>query len=135
MADDLERRIRRRARHHCEYCQIPQSVSRARYPIDHVIARQHGGATVADNLALACLRCNLHKGPNIAGIDPGGSGLTPLYHPRRDRWSDHFRWQGASLVGRTAIGRTTIRVLAINDPEAIAVREALIADDAFPPRR
>jgi 5-methylcytosine-specific restriction endonuclease McrA len=37
--------------------------------IDHIIAEQHGGATIADNLALACLHCHRPKGPNIASID------------------------------------------------------------------
>lgn len=39
------------------------------FHIDHVIAEQHGGMSVAGNLALACYACNLPKGPNIAGID------------------------------------------------------------------
>ena len=34
----------RQARHRCEYCQLPQSASRLRHQIDHIIARQHGGS-------------------------------------------------------------------------------------------
>jgi hypothetical protein len=36
------------------------------------------------------------------------------------------------LEGRTAIGRATIRVLAINDPDFLAVRAALIEERVFP---
>jgi len=105
------------------------------YPLpfhaDHIVARQHGGRTVLENLALACLHCNRHKGPNIAGTDPNTGEIVRLFHPRSDRWNDHFEWTGAALTGRRTIGRVTIQVLAINDPDFLAVREALIQDPAF----
>lgn len=91
------------------------------------------GQTVLANLALACLRCNSHKGPNLAGIDPATGTLAVLFNPRRHKWSRHFRWDGAFLIGRTRIGRTTIVVLAMNDPVRIVLRAALIADGLFPP--
>jgi hypothetical protein len=102
------------------------------FHIDHIIARQHGGATVLENLAFSCLHCNRHKGPNIAGTDPSTGKLVRLFHPRKDRWKAHFEWNGAVLVGRTVIGRATINVLSINDPDFLAVREALIREQAFP---
>ena len=37
---------------------------------DHIVAVQHGGETVSENLALACCDCNLLKGPNLASVDP-----------------------------------------------------------------
>jgi hypothetical protein len=133
MTAEIERRVRRRARFRCEYCQLPQSASKLRHQVDHIVARQHGGKTSAENLALCCIHDNLHKGPNIAGIDPLTGELVRLYHPRRDRWRGHFAWQGATIVGLTPIGRTTIRVLNMNDASAVAVREALIAEGRFPP--
>jgi 5-methylcytosine-specific restriction endonuclease McrA len=59
--------------------------------MDHIVARQHGGLTTLANLALACLHCNGHKGPNIAGIDPKRKRLTRLFNPRRHKWERHFR--------------------------------------------
>jgi hypothetical protein len=59
--------------------------------------------------------------------------LTPLFNPRSHVWSSHFRWEGAVLVGTTAIGRTTVEVLAVNAPARIAVRATLIAVGKFPP--
>jgi hypothetical protein len=103
------------------------------FPIDHVIARQHGGRTEAANLAIACLHCNSHKGPNIAGLDPKTGKLTQLFHPRRHKWSRHFRFSGPLIFGRTAIGRTTVAVLALNDPNFVAVRLALLAESRWPP--
>ena len=76
--------IRLRAGDLCEYCRLPQSVAHVIFPIDHIIARQHGGLTVEENLAVACPSCNVHKGPNIAGLDPGTGELVRLFHPRRD---------------------------------------------------
>src|SRR5438034_7190502 len=122
MGKALERRVRARAQHACEYCLMPQSAYRFTFPLDHVIARQHGGETDFNNLAVACLRCNPHKGPNIAGIDPDSGALSRLFNPRRDNWAENFRWRGARILGRTAIGRTTIAVLDMNHPDAVAVR-------------
>ena len=98
------------------------------FQVDHVIARQHGGTSELGNLSLACYHCNLHKGPNIASVDPASGGLVPLFHPRWDHWPEHFEWDGPRIVGRSAIGRATVRVLAMNDPDAVAVRAALIAE-------
>lgn len=132
MNASLQRRVRRRARDRCEYCQMPQSAFRVRFPIDHIIALQHRGATDAGNLALACINCNAHKGPNLAGIDPDTGELTRLFHPRRDIWTDHFEWRGAVLAGRTPIGRATIHVLAVNLPAIVAVRQSLIREGSLP---
>jgi hypothetical protein len=101
------------------------------FPIDHIIARQHGGHTVLSNLALSCLHCNSHKGPNLAGIDPLTRRLTKLFNPRRHQWARHFRWDGPYVVGKSAVGRTTIMVLAMNDPDAVDVRRELIDEGLF----
>ena len=71
------------------------------FVIDHIIARQHGGQSERSNLALACLNCNAHKGPNISGLDPKTGRLTRLFHPRRHKWNRHFRWLGPLLIGRS----------------------------------
>jgi hypothetical protein len=127
----LTRLVRQRAGGRCEYCRLPQVGSRAPFEIDHIIARKHRGRTVASNLAVACIYCNSYKGPNISGRDTATGKLTPLYHPRRHKWSYHFHYEGGTLIGRTAIGRTTIDVLQINLPTLVALREALIAGEVF----
>ena len=109
--------VRRRAKDICEYSRIAQAFyPTVPFQVDHVIARQHGGDTVLTNLALACLHCNSHKGPNIAGLDPKTRRLTRLFHPRRHKWDRHLRWNGAVLVGRTSIGRVTIAVAGLERP-------------------
>ena len=112
---------------------MPQELADAIHEIDHVIAEKHRGLISHENLALACFPCNNHKGPNIAGIDPETGRMTRLFHPRVDQWVTHFVWRGAVLVGLTAVGRTTIEVLAINIRHRVLHRQALIEEGVFPP--
>ena len=107
---------------------MPKGFYKTPFQIDHIIARQHGGFSEAENLAYACFHCNTHKGPNIAGIDPFTGELSRLFHPRVDRWHEHFAWQGAVLEGLTPVGRATLRTLALNDPTLIAVRQSLLEE-------
>ena len=128
----LERLVRRRAGGSCEYGGLPEPFSSTPFQMDHIIAEQHDGPTIASNLALACYACNHHKGPNLGGIDPQTRAKTWLFHPRRHKWSTHFRWDEVVLRGRTPFGRTTIAVLAINAPHRIAQRAALLAEGVVP---
>jgi hypothetical protein len=133
MDEALTRLVWERARFCCEYCQLHQNYSRLPFEVDHITARQHGGPKVANNLALTCFYCNRYKGPNLTGIDPRTRRIVRLFHPRRHKWSRHFRWDGPILVGRTPYGRATVAVLNINEPEAVATRAALIEAGLFPP--
>jgi 5-methylcytosine-specific restriction endonuclease McrA len=118
--------VRDRAAHRCEYCDLPQRlVPLAPFHVEHVIPRQHGGTDDPENLALACYHCNLHKGPNLTGIDSETNEITPLFHPRRDEWNDHFSFQGTLLVGLTPVGRVTVLVLAMNSPGRLELRAEL----------
>jgi hypothetical protein len=133
MSESLERQVRMRARNRCEYGKVPAYISEFTFPIDHIIPQQHRGGKTFDNLALSCPHDNFHKGPNIAGLDRKTGRLTRLFNPRRQRWGAHFAWDGPTLVGKTAVGRTTVCVLNINDPDRLEVRRLLIEAGAFPP--
>jgi 5-methylcytosine-specific restriction endonuclease McrA len=97
--------VRQRADDRCEYCRFPQEHAETRHHVEHIRARQHQGSDDPENLALACIHCNSHKGPNLTGIDLESGTIVPLFDPRRDSWNDHFEWVGAHLLGRTPIGR------------------------------
>ncbi len=122
--DSLTRtRVRERAGNRCEYCQLHQDDSPlAVLHVEHIIPKAHGGADNLENLALACIDCNLHKGPNLTGLDPETNRVTELFHPRHQRWEEHFEWRGIQIAGKTAIGRTTIRVLWMNSEDQLALR-------------
>jgi hypothetical protein len=127
----LRRLVRERANECCEYCLIPERVTLAAHALDHIISEKHGGLTVADNLALSCTICNGHKGSDIASVELGTNALIPLFHPRRDRWADHFRLVGAHIEPLTATGRVTIRLLQLNNPDRVIERELLVEAGAI----
>ena len=135
MADDWRAAVRQRAQARCEYCQMPEEFLELAFQVDHIIAQKHHGADDPENFAWSCYACNNHKQADIAGIDPDGDPLQVirLFHPRRDRWNDHFSWRGAILAARSAIGRVTIYVLGINLSHRVALRQLLIDEGVFPP--
>jgi hypothetical protein len=115
--------VRQRANGTCEYCRLSQNdVPLLTFHVEHIIPRKHGGSDDLSNLALACQHCNLHKGPNLTGIDPASGEIVALYHPRRDRWDEHFAVRDGMVVGLTAVGRTTVRVLEMDAPDQLDLR-------------
>lgn len=78
-----------------------------------------------ENLAFACFECNRRKGSNIASLDPETGDLTPLYNPRMQEWSEHFRWNGSIIEPLTAMGRATASFLRFNDPVQVQIRANL----------
>jgi len=51
-----------------------------------------------------------------------------LFHPRKDDWEKHFRWEGALLLSRTPTGRATVQVLAMNAEDLLLIRIKLLAE-------
>jgi hypothetical protein len=127
-----EELVHERAEGRCEYCRMIEEFDDLPFQVEHIIAKQHGGSDDPDNLALACVPCNLHKGPNLSGIDPLTGKIVRLFDPRRQRWRRHFRWNGALLEGRTLSGRATVEVLRINLAIRVALRQSLIDNGEFP---
>ncbi len=126
----LRQWVRDRANNQCEYCGLQQRQAPfALFHVDHIVARQHGGTDAPENLALACHRCNRHKGPNLTSIDPDSNQIIRLFNPRRDVWHEHFALQGPLIIGLTAVGRATVHVLAMNAPDRIQLRIELLEND------
>ncbi len=120
----LRNAVIERARGRCEYCQKPQ-ISFYPHEVDHVVALKHGGGTTLGNLALACFQCNRYKGSDLSSIDPDTGGITPLFNPRAQQWTAHFRFDGATIAPLTPEGRTTVFLLRLNDLERTQERAAL----------
>jgi hypothetical protein len=118
--------VRQRAGRCCEYCRLPQEFSALRFHVEHILARQHGGSDALDNLALACPECNCRKGTNLTGLDPDSGQITPLFHPRRDRWADHFAQADANILRTTPTGRTTAWLLEMNSGDRLRLRRLLL---------
>lgn len=54
----LRELVRRRANNRCEYCGLKQQHAPLTLHIEHIVAKQHGGANDPTNLALSCDRCD-----------------------------------------------------------------------------
>jgi hypothetical protein len=131
MATALVEFVYQRAGGRCEYCLLPQDCIGAPHEVDHIIGKQHGGKTIAANLALACFACSRHKGPNIAGWDSDSGQAVKLFNPRRQKWAAHFRLRGSKILGKTPTGRATVKLLAMNNPMRIILRSMLIREGRY----
>lgn len=133
--DDLRRMTLERAAGRCEYCGLRQTGQEATFHIDHIVPVTAGGPTSAENLALACVSCSLHKAARKTALDGETGFPVPLFHPRIDKWSDHFRWKGVMAIGVTPIRRATIDSLRMNRPLILAIREEEALRGRHPPSR
>ena len=124
--------VRSSADERCEYCLVHEDDLFEPHEADHIIAEQHGGETTADNLAFACWNCNRRKGPNIASVDPESGEVVRLFHPRLQKWSEHFRLDGFRIIPLTPIGRATVALLRLNSPERLSVRAMLHQIGRYP---
>lgn len=118
----LRRAVIERAGDHCEYCCLSQAGQEATFHIDHIVPVVAGGATTADNLALACVSCSLRKAARQTVEDPETGEAVPIFNPRQQMWKEHFRWDGVRVVGLTATGRATINALEMNRATILAIR-------------
>lgn len=98
--EHLRLKVAERADFPCEYCHSAEFVTGGPFHIEHIKPEAIGGTTVAENLAYACARCNLHKGQRVRAFDPVSDRLVPLSNPRKQRWVRHFHWSrdGTRLV-------------------------------------
>ncbi|MGF1542362.1 MAG: HNH endonuclease [Pleurocapsa sp.] len=122
----IRRLVGERANYCCEYCLIPEAFTFATHEIDHIIAKKHGGKTIAENLALSCTLCNKYKGSDLASIDPETNDIRPLYHPRKHKWSENFEVKDGRVIPLTPEGRVTTRLLQFNREERIEERKLMI---------
>lgn len=109
------------------------------FPLSHstwiiLFPSSKGGLTELDNLAFTC-GCNDYKRDLTRARDPQTRQLAMLFHPRRQRWADHFAWSenGNRVVGLTPTGRATVEALRMNREELINLRELLISANKHPP--
>jgi 5-methylcytosine-specific restriction endonuclease McrA len=124
-----------RARGCCEYCRSQALFSTQAFSVEHIIPVSCGGETVSDNLALACQGCNNHKYTKTIGRDLVSGEMVSLYHPRQQRWQEHFTWNEdfTLIVGLTPTGRATVETLKLNREGLTNLRRVLYAMGEHPP--
>lgn len=129
------RAVAKRANSCCEYCRSQESYSPQTLAVEHIIPLYRGGETELDNLAYSCQGCNNHKFTKIEARDPRSNEVVPLFHPRQQRWNDHFTWSedATMIIGLTPTGRATIEALKLNRANLINFRRVLRAVGKHPP--
>jgi len=127
--------VRERARGLCEYCRIEESTTGHEFTLDHITPESRGGATTRENLAHACIGCNVRKSNRTHGPDPVSGDLAPLFSPRTQRWRDHFCWSFDTrlILGLTPTGRAAVGALSLNRQALLAYRMLMIKNDLHPP--
>jgi hypothetical protein len=76
-----------------------------------------------ETLLRAAGRCEYWKGARLKVRDPLTGKMVPLFHPRREKWSAHFRWKGNRVEGRSPSGRASVFLLKMNRALAVAIRK------------
>ena len=109
----------------------------ARLEIEHIVPLAKDGGNDEDNLWLCCPICNRYKGDLTLARDRETGQMVPLFHPRNQRWFEHFAWSsdGLRVKGLTPVGRATVAALHLdNDPDAIVVRGYWVMAGWHPPQ-
>lgn len=119
----------------CEYCRSQERFATESFSVEHIIPRNLGGKTNLENLALACQGCNGHKYISTHGYDPVSERRIGLYHPRRDQWNSHFKWNDdfTLVIGLTPAGRATLETLKLNREGLVNLRRVLYEAGKHPP--
>jgi 5-methylcytosine-specific restriction endonuclease McrA len=128
-------RVLERAKGCCEYCLSQEQYSPDSFAVEHIIPLSKGGANSLENLAFACQGCNNRKYTNTESVDPVTQAIVPLFHPRRNLWSDHFAWSDdcSLILGLTPIGRATVEKLQLNRVGLVNLRRILFEAGEHPP--
>jgi hypothetical protein len=132
---DMRRQVAERARGCCEYCRSQVLYSMDSFSVEHILPASEGGASVPENLAFSCQGCNSHKYRKTQGRDPLTGDSVPLFHPRQQRWSEHFSWDESfsKVSGLTPVGRATMAALHLNREGLVNWRRAMRAFGVHPP--
>jgi hypothetical protein len=133
--EEVRKKVREEANNQCGYCRSLQKYVLGILEIEHIISKAAGGSDDEENLWLACRLCNSYKGVQIDAKDPLTNRNVGLFNPRKQKWGRHFAWSdgGACISGLTASGRATVIALQLNNPYAVAVRQAWISAGWHPP--
>lgn len=132
---ELREQVRSDAGYYCGYCQSAEALLAMALEAEHIIPESVGGETIRENLWLACHTCNQHKSTRTQFVDAETDETVPLFNPRTQRWSEHFRWHpsGIRILGITPCGRATVAALQLNNDFAVETRRYWVIAGWHPP--
>ncbi len=132
---EQKREVAARAKECCEYGRSQARFAIQSFSIEHVTPLSKSGEDNLDNLAFACQGCNNHKYTKTEARDPISTDIAPLFHPRQQKWREHFVWNDdfTLIVGLTPTGRATVETLQLNREGLVNLRRILYAMGEHPP--
>ncbi len=74
------------------YCLSDEALSGAPLSVDHIVPVAAGGLTIRENLWLVCRSYKEFKGARTHADDPVTGKSAPVFNPRTQVWTEHFRW-------------------------------------------
>jgi HNH endonuclease len=135
IAVELQRQIRACFANCCAYCRSAEALTVISFEFENIIPRSAGGATIFENLCLACPSCNRYKAFRQTGFDLVTQQDVNLFHPHLQSWTEHFDWNdnATEIMGLTSVGRVTIAVLKMNRPQLVRIRKMWVKMKEHPP--
>lgn len=132
ISENVRLEVATRANFKCEYCLVHEEDLFFTYQVDHIVSIKHGGENNISNFAYACSVCNQFKGTDLGTYLPGINRLIRLFNPRRDKWSKHFTISDGIIISKTLIGEATIKILSLNQPDRVLLRQVLVQAGRYP---
>jgi hypothetical protein len=135
LSKKLKQTVAERANHCCEYCLSQARFATQAFSVEHIKPLSQGGSLLSlDNLALACQGCNAHKYTKTEAYDPVTQQIANLYHPRQQRWCEHFQWNCdfSLVIGISPTGRATVDALHLNRDGLVNLRRILYQAGNYP---
>ena len=133
ISDAIRKKVKERANLCREYCLIHQDDFFFPFKMDHIISLRHEGKSVLNNLALSCGTCNRMKAADIGTYLNENLEFIRLFNSRIDTWSQHFEINLGEIFPITSIGQAMVKLLNLNNPDCIILRQLLITSKRYPP--
>ena len=128
----LRKQVAKRANYRCEYCLLSEADAFFPFEVDHIVSLKHGGGNEFDNLSYSCPHCNQYKRTDLVTFLESYDDIIRLFNPRKLSWEDHFTVENGAIMGKTKIGKGTIKVLKFNDPDRVMLRQLLMQFGRYP---
>jgi HNH endonuclease len=130
----VREKVEARANKLCEYRLSPLEFSPDPFSIEHILPLSTGGTNDSENLALSCQGCNGSKSVKIEAFDLVSQTIARFCNPCTDSWDEHFVWNEdfTEMIGLTAKGRVTIKILQLNRQRVVNLRRLLILAGEHP---
>ena len=72
------------------------------------------------------------KGADIGTYLDNKKVFIRLFNPRKDAWVHHFEINRGEIIPLTPIGRATVKLLDLNNPDRLILRQVLMSANRYP---